>query len=414
MTGKRSEPSLMALIEEVAAISGVSVEAIIGSVEDAAGQAASGSAGGPLAVRLDRKTGRFHRLAPGESEGEGDADLRQLARPILRAARRELGTRLQASRLLAGGERFRNRIGMLETGRVAAREGGDLIVDLGASRARLPAEEQSRHEVFNPDDTVRAVVLAVRPEDPPVILSRIAPAVVAGALEREVPEVRSGAVQVRGAARIPGVRAKVAVASESRNLDPVACCLGPGGSRIRAVSRELRGERVDVVRWHADPAVFARHALGPASALSVGPDPDAPREGALLALVTHEELPRALGKRGQNVRLAAELLGVSLEVRARDAGSGPDRGPRGRRQERGRAGPRRREDSFRRGSDGKRRGPGPSRRPGRGARAADAARIGRRKPGAGDSLRATSGPAAGAEEVGARASAGSQPPGGAV
>ncbi len=330
MKASGSPPDLMTLIDEVAAASGVSADEIIGSVEVAAGLAASESVGAPVLVRLDRETGRFHQTASGSDESEeagpaqGTANLRQLARPILGAARQELEERLKASRMLAGGERFRNRVGKLETGRVVGREGGDLIVDLGASRARLPAREQSRHEVFNPDDMVRAVVVAVRPEEPPVILSRIAPAVVAGALEREAPEVRSGAVTVRGVARFPGVRAKVAVSSDSREVDPVACCLGPGGSRIRAVSRELRGERVDVVRWHPDPRVFARHALRPAEVLSVESDPEGRGgPGGLLVWVTGEELPRALGKRGQNVRLAADLLGVSLEISQREGSGHP-------------------------------------------------------------------------------------------
>ncbi len=335
----------------MASVSGVPAQEIVASVEAAAGRAASESAGEAVAVRLDLETGRFHRAA---SEA-GETELEGLARPVVRAARGELEDRLRQSRLLAGGERFRDRIGKLETGRVLRREGADLIVDLGASVARLPANEQSRHEVFNPDDTVRAVVVALRPEEPPVILSRIAPEVVAGALEREAPEVRSGIVRVRGVARLPGVRAKAAVSAERRDVDPVACCLGPGGSRIRAVSRELRGERVDVVRWHPDPAVFARHALRPAEVLSVGPDPDSREPGALLVLVAEEELPRTLGKRGQNVRLAADLLGAPLEVRApeeggtRAGGSARGRGPRppmrGREVERR---PRREDDDRRR------------------------------------------------------------------
>ncbi len=472
MTGKRSPSNLMALVREVASVSGVSADEIIRSVEAAAGRAASEHAGQPVTVRLDPETGRFHRLDSGPAGSEeadrapAEAEASLLVRPVLRAAREELEDRLRASRLLAGGERFRNRIGMLETGRVVGREGGDLIVDLGASRARLPAREQSRHEVFNPDDVVRAVVVSVVPEDPPVILSRTVPGVVAGALEREAPEVRSGVVRVRGVARDPGVRAKVAVASESRDVDPVACCLGPGGSRIRAVSRELRGERVDVVRWHPDPAVFARHALRPAEVLSVTPDPEDRGPGALQVLVTEHELPRALGKRGQNVRLAAELLGVSLEVRAPDAGERQDRGesrgerrgfrstrpsreprsaPRPRGQEtdrrRGAPGHRRREDRTddsgrpRRGGGRERptrpgfprrsfpprdpaarrgRAPGPFR--GNEDRAAhpESGRSGRKAPGDGDSLPVTNGPEAGAEEVGAHDMTGSKQTGGAV
>ena len=277
--------------------------------------------------------------------------------------------------MLARAERYRERVGKLETAIVARREGQDLIVNLGPVEGRLPAEEQSRHEVFNPEDTIRVAVHSIEPHDPPVILSRIAPAVLAGLIERETPEVRRGVVRVRAVARHPGLRAKVAVSSASPEVDPVAACLGPGGTRIRAVSRELRGERVDVVLWNERVEKFARNALRPAEVLDIrrvdgesgdGASRRLRQSGGLLVTVSEAELPRTLGKRGQNVRLASELLGVPIEVVAegaslrederRDrrgprAGPSPGRGPRDSRSPR--RGPR---DgaSPRRGSDRRR------------------------------------------------------------
>ena len=335
----------------MAAIEELSIEVdraeVIAGVEQAAALAASQTAGKTLKVRLDPESGslschvvkrvaaavvdpdsevRVEAAPEGSSPGdliEVPAPLGISARRAVRAARAVLESRLGAARLLARAERYRGRVGKLETGVVARRDGGDLIVNLGPVEGRLPASEQSRHEVFNPEDTIRVAVRSIEPEDPPVILSRTAPEVLAGVIERETPEVRRGIVEVRAVARHPGVRAKVAVWSSAAGVDAVSACLGPGGARIRAVSRELRGERVDVVLWDPSMEAFARNALRPAEVLGVRPaeaDASGPprwgnsRPAGLIVTVSEAELPRALGKRGQNVRLAADLLGAPIEV----------------------------------------------------------------------------------------------------
>ena len=335
----------MAAIEELA--TEVDRAEIVASVEQAAGMAASRSSGRSLSARLDPEQGKLvcyvvKRVAlevrdpeaevtpDAAPDGASPGDLVDIpvpfgtaARSAARAARAVLEARLGAARMLSRAERYRDRIGKLETAIVARREGHDLIVNLGPVEGRLPAEEQSRHEVFNPEDTIRVAVHSIEPQDPPVILSRISPAVLSGLIERETPEVRRGVVQVRAAARHPGLRAKVAVSSSVAGVDPVAACLGPGGSRIRAVSRELRGERVDVVRWDDRVETFARNALRPAEVLDVGTADEesrgrdsrrSRRPNGLVVTVSEAELPRTLGKRGQNVRLASELLGISIEV----------------------------------------------------------------------------------------------------
>jgi len=405
----------MAAIEELAVE--VDRAEIIAGVEQAAGLSASQSSGRSLSARLDTEKGRLvcyarKRVAAevqdpetqvavaAAPEGSSPGELVEVpvpfgtaARSAARAARAVLEARLRAARMLARAERYRDRVGKLETGIVARREGQDLIVNLGPVEGRLPAEEQSRHEVFNPEDTIRVAVHSIEPHDPPVILSRIAPAVLAGLIERETPEVRRGVVRVRAVARHPGLRAKVAVSSAAPDVDPVAACLGPGGSRVRAVSRELRGERVDVVLWNARVETFARNALRPAEVLDIrrvdeeSGDRASRRlrqSGGLLVTVSEAELPRTLGKRGQNVRLASELLGIPIEVVAegaaprgderRDrrgprAGRPPGRGPRDsrspRRGPRDGASPRRgpRDGSSPRQGPDKRRG-GPPRHDG--------------------------------------------------
>lgn len=360
----------MAAIEELAVE--VDRAEIIAGVEQAAGLAASKSSGRSLSARLDADKGRLvcyvvkrvsAEVEDPESEiaasaapaGSSPGDLVEVAVPFgtaarsaARAARAILESRLGAARMLARAERYRDRVGKLETAIVARREGQDLIVNLGPVEGRLPAEEQSRHEVFNPEDTIRVAVHSIEPEDPPVILSRIAPAVLAGLIERETPEVRRGVVQVRAVARHPGLRAKVAVSSAVSGVDPVAACLGPGGSRIRAVSRELRGERVDVVLWDQKLEKFARNALRPAEVRDIRRVDEKSGEagsrrlrqaGGLLVTVSESELPRTLGKRGQNVRLASELLGTPIEVEAE--GASPQGGVRRERRDRDAGPPRR-------------------------------------------------------------------------
>ena len=404
----------MAAIEELSAE--VDRAEIIASVEQAAALAASRSTGLSLRARLDAEKGHLvcyavKRVAKEVQDPETEVgveaapdefspgDLVEVevpfgtaARSAARAAGAVLEARLGAARMLSRAERFRDRVGKLETAIVARREGQDLIVNLGPVEGRLPAEEQSRHEVFNPEETIRVAVHSIEPDDPPVILSRIAPAVLAGLIERETPEVRRGVVQVRAVARHPGIRAKVAVSSAVPGVDPVAACLGPGGSRIRAVSRELRGERVDVVLWDQRMERFARNALRPAEVLDIstvdeesegGGSRRLREKGGLLVTVSEAELPRTLGKRGQNVRLASELLGVDIEVVAegeaqeaderrarRDAvaADSPRRGPRD-------------SDSPRRGprdSEYPRRGPRDSESPRRGPRDSDSPRRGPR------------------------------------
>ena len=412
----------MEIVEELSATLGRAE--VIAGVEQAASLAASQTAGRALTVRLDPETGDlacfaskrvveevndpeaevlFSAAPAGAEVGqttEVPAPLGAAVRSAARAGREVLDARLRGGKLLAQADRYRSRIGKLETATVTRREGGDLIVDLGPVEGRIPSREQSRHEVFNPEDTVRASVVAVEPEDPPVILSRTRPELLAGVIERETPEVRQGTVEVRAAARRPGLRAKAAVWSGVSGVNPVAACLGPGGARIRAVSRELRGEQVDVVLWSGSPERFARNALRPAEILAARPAepgeiavrPSAPRpadrrrrpEGTragrpdrgpgrgpgrgpdrrpdrgraefphgLVVTVAAEELPRALGKRGQNVRLASELVGFPIEVI--EEGGSPRPLPQSRGRERG--------APDRRGAD--RRGPdrrGPDRR----------------------------------------------------
>jgi N utilization substance protein A len=217
---------------------------------------------------------------------------------------------------------FKGREGEILTGTVHHKEKGDLYVDLGKTEGLLPKKEQIPRESYRSGDQLRAYVLEVRRtiRGPQVILSRTAPEFLVRLFELEVPEIRQGLVKVLGAARDPGERAKIAVLSTAKDVDPVGACVGMKGSRVQSVVRELRGEKVDIVPFAEDVRTFLVNALAPAGVDRV--EIDAERH-ALLAVVPDDQLSLGIGKRGQNVRLAAKLVGWEVDIKSRTEVDGP-------------------------------------------------------------------------------------------
>lgn len=213
---------------------------------------------------------------------------------------------------------YGDKVGQLVTGIVKRAETGDLVVDLGKTEALLPRREQSRAEIFNPGERIRVVITRVsRPaRGPQVIVSRTDPALLAGLFEMEVPEIYEGTVIVKNAVREPGDRAKVAVYSREKDVDPVGACVGIKGARVQNIIRELRGEKIDIVEWSDDACSFATNALNPAkvSRVSIVDDKDRIME----VIVADNQLSLAIGKRGQNVRLAARLLGWRIDIKSEE------------------------------------------------------------------------------------------------
>jgi transcription termination/antitermination protein NusA len=195
-----------------------------------------------------------------------------------------------------------------------------VMVELGKAEAVIPEREQIPGERYNPGDRVRAYLLEVRKtaKGPQITLSRTHPGFLARLFETEIPEIAEGIVQVKGAAREPGERAKVAVASTKRDVDPIGACVGLRGTRIQVISRELRGEKIDIVEWSPDPATFVARALSPAKVATVTmvPGEAAENEGAVLVVVPDNQLSLAIGKRGQNARLAAKLSGYRVDIKS--------------------------------------------------------------------------------------------------
>ncbi len=210
------------------------------------------------------------------------------------------------------------KVGELINGTVKRFERGDIVVDLGRLEAAIPRDQQSRAERYGQGERVRAVIADVHknPKGPQIVLSRTDPRLLIRLFEMEVPEIYDGTVVIKGAVRQPGERAKVAVLSRERDVDPVGACVGMRGSRVQAIMRELHGEKIDVIQYSDDLITFAQNALSPAKITRVSPihHEDAPL--TLDCVVEDEQLSLAIGKKGQNVRLASALIGAKIEIKS--------------------------------------------------------------------------------------------------
>ena len=210
---------------------------------------------------------------------------------------------------------FKERVGELVNGIVRRYERGDLIVDLGRAEAILPRREQIPRESYRQADRVRAYICDVKmsPKGPQIVLSRAHPQLVVELFKTEVPEIAEGIVEIVSCSREPGSRAKIAVVSHDPDVDPVGACVGMRGSRVQNVVSELRSEKIDIVPWSPDMARFACAALAPADVSRVYVDNE---EEAMEVIVPDDQLSLAIGKKGQNVRLAARLLGWKIDIKS--------------------------------------------------------------------------------------------------
>jgi transcription termination/antitermination protein NusA len=217
---------------------------------------------------------------------------------------------------------FVGKEGQILRGVVHRIEKRNVILEIGKAEAILPEREQIPGERYNPGDRVRAFVLEVRrtAKGPQISLSRTHPGYLARLFETEIPEIQEGIVIVKATAREAGERAKVAVASTKRDVDPIGACVGLRGTRIQVISRELRGEKIDIIEWSNDPASFVARALSPAKVSSVTiaeePDTEGEPQTAALVVVPDNQLSLAIGKKGQNARLAAKLTGMRIDIKS--------------------------------------------------------------------------------------------------
>jgi N utilization substance protein A len=247
---------------------------------------------------------------------EEEVPFQDFGRIAVQAAKQRIIQRVREGERSRIREEFADKIGELLSGEIQQIERGKLVIMLNRFReaeAIIPYREQNHREHFHQGDTIRAVLkrLEETPKGPRLILTRADPLFVQALFKLEVPEIQQGVVQIRAAAREVGARTKVAVVSRDDAIDPVGACVGLKGSRVQAVVNELGGERIDIVPWSSDPERFAKLALAPARVARVFSDPDT---RTIQAIVDEDQLSLAIGKNGQNVRLASELTGWKIDL----------------------------------------------------------------------------------------------------
>lgn len=243
-------------------------------------------------------------------------DFRDFGRSAVMAAKQRIIQRVREGERDRIREEFSDKVGELVSGEVQAIERGRIVVLMNRARqaeAIVPWREQNPRERFRQGDPIRAVLKALEetPRGPRLILSRGDPQFVAALFALEVPEIYQGIVEIREIVREAGGRTKIAVSSRDESVDPVGACVGVKGSRVQAVVSELSGERIDIVPWHPDPEIFARRALAPARVAKVLSDTE---RHVITAIVDEDQLSLAIGRNGQNVRLASQLIGWQLDL----------------------------------------------------------------------------------------------------
>lgn len=210
---------------------------------------------------------------------------------------------------------FDGRQGELTGGIFQREEKGNLVIDLGKAEAILPKREQSFRESFRRGERIRAYIVEVKKtiKGPQIILSRTHPGFLVKLFEMEVPEVEEGIIEIKEAAREPTGRSKIAVVSNDKDVDPVGACVGIRGSRVQSIVQELRGEKIDIVEWSEDPEKFARNALSPAKVSGIMVDKE---NRSMIVIVDDDQLSLSIGKKGQNVRLAARLTHWKIDIKS--------------------------------------------------------------------------------------------------
>ena len=256
-----------------------------------------------------------------------DIDSKAFSRIAAQNAKNVILQKLREEERNAVYNQFAEKARTIMTGTVSRIQGKNYIINLGKTDALLGENEQVKGETFRVHDRVRVYILEVRnsAKGPRVLASRTHPELVKGLFEEEVAEVREGIVEIKGISREAGSRTKMSVWSNDPDVDPVGACVGMNGNRVNAVVNELRGEKIDIIAWDENPAVLIENALSPAKVISVGADPD---EKAATVIVPDYQLSLAIGKEGQNARLAARLTGYKIDIKsetqARESGEFDD------------------------------------------------------------------------------------------
>jgi N utilization substance protein A len=269
-------------------------------------------------MSLDEAHGLYGEEAEVDMEVEFPRPTEDLGRIAAQTAKQVIFQKVREAERENIFAEYNQRIGEVVNGAVKRFENGDIIIEIGRVEAVLPRKEQSRAESYSIGDRVRTVIKGVNRavKGPQIVLSRTDPALLIKLFEQEVPEIYDGTVIIRGAVREAGDRAKVAVYSRERDVDPVGACVGMKGTRVQSIIRELRGEKIDIVEYSDDPVAFVTNALSPARVQRVSIVDD--RERVMEVVVEDKQLSLAIGKKGQNVRLAAKLTGWRIDIKSEE------------------------------------------------------------------------------------------------
>ena len=301
---------LLRLVDSIAKDKNISPEIVFEDIEAAMVSAIrkAYSRNAKIEVHIDRATGEISAMVDGNP-----MSMSELGRIAAQTAKQVMIQRIREAERESIYEEYLNRKGEIVSGRVIRREGGTLIVDLGRVEAILPKSEQIPGETHSIEDRIRAIVIDVRAQNGQVriVLSRTHPDFVRRLFELEVAEVAEKIVQIRALAREAGYRTKVAVSSTDSRVDPVGACVGIRGSRIRSIVDELSGEKIDIVRWDDSSKVLIANALKPAEVYDISLCFEL---GRAIVVVTDDQLSLAIGKRGQNVRLATRLTQWDIDI----------------------------------------------------------------------------------------------------
>ena len=306
---------LLTILDHIEREKGIDKELLFKAIESALASAAKkiiGNKEAEVEATIDRKTGEISIISEGKAikSAEFGRIAAQTAKQVIIQKRRE------ADRAIVL-EDYTTRVGTIGNGSVHRFEKGDIVIDLGKTEAILPRSQQCQGERYKQGDRIRAYILEVNKtaHGPQVILTRSDVAFVKKLFEIEVPEIMDGIVEIRSISREPGERTKIAVLSKDDKVDAVGACVGMRGSRVKDIVNELRGERVDIVRWSDDLKEYVKASLSPAEPLEITIDKASKR---IAVVVADDQLSIGIGKHGQNVRLASRLIGWEIDIRGKE------------------------------------------------------------------------------------------------
>lgn len=306
---------LIPILENIEREKGISREILFSAVESALMSAARKIIGKKtdedVSVKIDRTTGEI-KIFKGDEEIKSE----EFGRIAAQTAKQVMIQKIREAERDVIYEDFHGKIGNIVNGSVHRFEKGTIFVDLGKVEGIIPRSHQSYKESYRQGETIRAYVADVKKtgRGPQIILSRTHPGLVRKMFELEVPEISEGIVEIKSIYREAGDRTKIAVFSKDEKIDPIGACVGMRGQRVKNIVKDLHGERVDIVRWHTDIKEYVKAALSPAEVATINVDE---KKKKLEVIVNDDQLSLAIGKHGQNVRIASKLVGWDIDVRSK-------------------------------------------------------------------------------------------------